>query len=260
VGLLVARNLYDGEFFSSYNSSALESARIVVPIVCEMIRPVSVVDVGCAKGAWLLAFKENGVGRLRGVDGDYVDETAFLVEADSFTAVDLNSRDFKIDGNYDLACCLEVAEHLLEANAGLLVKALTGTAPVVLFSAAVPGQGGTGHVNEQWLSYWSALFEKRKFKLLDPIRPMVRENRRVAWWYRQNLVLFVAEDYLAAHPELTSFVPESVGAAMEWVHIGTLVGRGTVEFVIKRLRKALWSRIRGVASNKSVADSASKND
>ena len=251
----MVQNLYDEEFFSLHKTAVLESARIVVPIVCGLIRPASVVDVGCGQGEWLLAFKENGVGRLRGVDGDYVDRTAFLMEPDSFTAVDLNAPDFKIDGNYDLACCLEVAEHLLEANAGLLVAALTGAAPMVLFSAAVPGQGGTCHVNEQWLSYWSALFEKRKFKLLDPIRPKVRENRRVVWWYRQNLVLFVAADCLAARPELASFIPESVDAAMEWVHRGTVLGRGSAEFVINRLRKALWDRIRGVASNKSAAKS-----
>lgn len=245
----MAQNPYDEDFFSGQSSVALGSARIVVPMVCKLIRPATVVDIGCGHGAWLLAFRENGIGQLRGIDGDYVDRTAFMLEPDSFTAVDLNLPDFKIDGTYDLACCLEVAEHVSDANASLLVKELTRAAPVVMFSAAVPGQGGTSHINERWLPYWNALFERRGFVLLDPIRPTIREDRRVAWWYRQNLVLFTAKDWLAAHQQLAMYVPASVDAAMEWVHISTVRRRAAAAFIMKRLPKAVWNRVRGLASN-----------
>jgi hypothetical protein len=98
----------------------------------------------------------------------------------------------KARGRYDLAVCLEVAEHLPESSAADLVRALTAFAPVVLFSAAVPGQGGVGHINEQWPAYWKGLFEQHGFYRRDPIRPRIWTNERVHWWYRQNIFLFAS--------------------------------------------------------------------
>jgi hypothetical protein len=48
-------------------------------------------------------------------------------------------------GRFDLAVCLEVAEHLPPERAESFIRELCDLAPVVLFSAAIPGQGGTGH-------------------------------------------------------------------------------------------------------------------
>ena len=112
------------------------------------------------------------------------------------------SRPFKINGRYDLAICLEVAEHIPDEHSRDLVDALCAAAPVVLFSAAVPGQGGTGHINERWPEYWRERFEARGYRICDVIRPRIREDRRVVWWYRQNIVIYASEAGLAAHPAL----------------------------------------------------------
>jgi hypothetical protein len=63
-------------------------------------------------------------------------------------------------GAHDLAFSFEVAEHLPASLARRLVELLLGTAPIVVFNAAQPGQGGQGHVNEQPLSYWVEEFER----------------------------------------------------------------------------------------------------
>jgi hypothetical protein len=89
---------------------------------------------------------------------------------------------------------MEVAEHLPEARAEGLVGDLVRLAPVVLFSAAIPGQGGTGHINEQYLSYWVNHFAARDYVLLDFIRPSLWNDERCDWWYRQNVVLFAHKD------------------------------------------------------------------
>jgi hypothetical protein len=93
-------------------------------------------------------------------------------------------------GRFDLAVCLEVAEHLPASSAEAFVKFLTGLAPVVLFSAAIPGQGGTNHINEQFLSYWVKLFSQSGYHPLDVIRPIIWNDERVPFWYRQNIILF----------------------------------------------------------------------
>ena len=116
-----------------------------------------------------------------------------------------------LERSFALALCLEVAEHLPPERAPGLVADLTALAPVVLFSAAVPGQGGTGHVNEQWSEYWVALFDAEGWSCRDAIRPWVRANADVAWWYRQNLFLAVGpsvEPAYTSFPRLAAVRPE----------------------------------------------------
>jgi len=234
--------VYDESFWANHLECLVQSARVVVPVVTELVAPQSVVDVGCGVGAWLGAFAESGVKMLKGFDGDYIDRRRLCFDASSFTAVDLRAS-IEIPGKYDLAVCLEVAEHLPARQAGALVTALTKAAPVVLFSAALPGQGGADHVNEQWPEYWRQLFEARGYQMLDPIRPRIREDKRVAWWYRQNLVLFVSKVWLESHPMLqpdTSGTDELNG---DWIH-AKLYRAANSDLGVKELLNRLPSAIR----------------
>jgi len=99
--------------------------------------------------------------------------------------------------------CLEVAEHLSPLRADPFIGTLTELAPAVLFSAAIPGQGGTSHLNERWQSYWAGLFASRGYVAIDAIRPRVRGLEDIDWWYRQNTILYV-------QPGLVSSLPECV--------------------------------------------------
>ena len=59
----------------------------------------------------------------------------------------------------------------------------------VLSSAAIPHQGGTGHINERWQSWWAALFQKNGFGAAWH-QPDIRNCEEVEFWYRQNMVLY----------------------------------------------------------------------
>jgi len=63
-----------------------------------------------------------------------------------------------LGGPVDVAFCLEVAEHLPAELGDRLVEFLTALAPALVFTAAHPGQGGYGHVNEQPREYWLERF------------------------------------------------------------------------------------------------------
>ena len=196
---------YDREFFEGFHDSALykgvrSSADAVVPLVVQLLHPRSVVDVGCGTGTWLKVFEEQGVSDFCGLDGEYVDAT-LEIPADRFVAADLR-RGVKLDRRFDLAVSLEVAEHLPEEAAAGFVQSLTQLAPVVMFSAAIPHQGGIGHVNEQWPEYWQELFGQSGFLAVDCIRPKIWENPDVRVWYAQNTLLFVEQAHLETQPEL----------------------------------------------------------
>jgi len=180
---------YTEVFFEALAPGSRQSASIVVPLVNEIVRPRSVLDVGCGVGTWLAEWMSNGVSDVVGIDGAYVDETAMQIASSGFVPADLREP-FSLGRRFDLAQSLEVAEHLDERYADTFVHCVTAHADVVMFSAAIPGQGGTHHVNEQWPSYWVEKFAKAGLQLFDVIRPAIWGDDRVDWWYRQNILLF----------------------------------------------------------------------
>jgi SAM-dependent methyltransferase len=149
-----------------------------------------VVDVGCGVGPWLRAAADRGIDDYLGIDGDWVPADRLAIPADRLHTHDLREP-LRLDREFDLAICVEVAEHLPDAAAPTLVATLTRLAPVILFSAAVPDQGGDGHINEQWPAYWAELFAEHGYAAHDRIRLPVWLDDRADWWYRQNVLLYV---------------------------------------------------------------------
>jgi SAM-dependent methyltransferase len=192
---------YTSDFYRKQAPDARRSAEIVVPLVMDLIRPESVVDVGCGVGAWLSVFIERGVQDVLGVDGEWMDKAHLMIPGRRFLSFDLE-KPLRIDRRFDLAMSVEVAEHLPAPCAETFVESLVRLAPVVLFSAAIPFQGGTHHLNEQWPDYWAGYFRERGYVAVDCLRKKIWRNENVDWWYAQNLLLFAREDYLESRPPL----------------------------------------------------------
>jgi 2-polyprenyl-3-methyl-5-hydroxy-6-metoxy-1,4-benzoquinol methylase len=114
---------YGDVYFASQRGSAASSARVVLPLVFQWTHPRSVVDVGCGIGTWLAAAIELGVSDVLGVDGSYVNPAQLEIPAAAFIAHDLEDR-LALDRRFDLATCLEVAEHLPKTRSGSLIDDL----------------------------------------------------------------------------------------------------------------------------------------
>ena len=192
---------YSAEFFDQQSGGSRRSAQRIVPLVMELVRPRSVVDIGCGVGTWLSVFREHGVSRVLGIDGDYVDRRMLQIPAESFRAADL-SLPLVLNERFDLAISMEVGEHLPPDAGRTLVQTLTRLAPVVLFSASIPHQGGVGHLNEQWPTYWRENFASFGYEVIDCIRKHVWSDSGVQYWYAQDAMLYVERSYLEAHPVL----------------------------------------------------------
>lgn len=192
---------YDRQFYRDLDTTAQTSAREIVPLLLELFAVRSVVDVGCGDGGWLAVFRASGVDEILGVDGPWIDDDLLKIDRARFTRGRLDEP-LPIDRRFDLAMSLEVAEHLAPDKADPFVAELTRLAPIVLFGAAVPGQGGLHHVNEQWPSYWAELFAARGYVPIDAIRLKVWHDPNVTWWYKQNMLLYATRDAIASHPRL----------------------------------------------------------
>lgn len=222
---MMETQLYTRNFYDSLHEGSRQSAQVIVPIVMELLQPKSVLDVGCGTGNWLAVFNEFGVADYLGVDGDYVDLEALQIPADRFIPHDLKEP-LALNRTFDLVMSVEVAEHLPHEQAGSFVQSLTRLSSVVLFSAAIPHQGGTGHINEQWLEYWIEIFQRQGFVAVDCLRDKIWDHAQVKPWYAQNLVIFVQEDKLPNYPhlvtELTSQQTQIHSRVHPWIYLNSL--------------------------------------
>lgn len=199
---------YQAKFYNSRHNNTVYSAETIIKIVNDLIEPKSVADIGCGVGTWLKVFEGFGVSDVLGVEGHWVNEDSVVIPLDKFMKTNLE-QPLKVDRKFDLAITLEVAEHINAEYADQFVENLVNLAPVVLFSAAIPLQGGKHHVNEQWPVYWKEKFEKHNYAILDCIRPQVWHDDNIEMWYAQNSFIYVDKEQLLNYPGLQKHYVEN---------------------------------------------------
>lgn len=185
---------YNSNFHDFHFLDSIDSAKEVVPLLLSYFKPLTVLDVGCGLGTWLTIFKEKGC-EVFGIDGDYVKKEDLVIDKNNFKALNLNES-YHLDKKFDLAISLEVAEHILPHNAKIFIDTICSHSDIVLFSAAVPGQEGTLHLNEQNNNYWVEKFDENGYQCIDFLRHMIWNNSKISWWYRQNILIFIKKSEL----------------------------------------------------------------
>lgn len=188
----MSQHVYENQFFDYIDGGAMAAAGAFSTLLKAEIDISSVLDIGCGRGAWLKIWKDGGVADVRGVDGDYVDTETLLIPKEQFTGHDL-TKPVSFDRRFDIATSFEVAEHLPFEASDAIVDTLTQHADIVAFSAAVRGQGGEYHINEQPIDFWKSKFEDRGYAAYDFIRPHLHQNKSVERWYRFNALIYANE-------------------------------------------------------------------
>ena len=133
--------------------------------VADLYKIKSVVDFGCASGYYLEGFKKAGA-TVKGFE--YLLENSLeFVSKDMEPFIEEGNVMEPIDcGTFDLSMSIEVAEHLLPEKSDIFINNLVKASnKYILFTAAPPGQGGTGHINEQPAKFWIDKFAAKGFVL-----------------------------------------------------------------------------------------------
>lgn len=178
---------------TNYNNN---SAQEVLSFLVKTFAPKSLLDVGCGIGNWGMVAKELGIPHIKGIDFSEIVANELKIDPQEFEKVDLR-KPFKLNEEFDLVISLEVGEHLPIESAEDFVHSICQHGDIVLFSAAIPGQGGFRHINEQWPDYWALFFHKQGFQTYDVLRNKFWNNTQIKPWYKQNMLLFAKPSAVA---------------------------------------------------------------
>jgi len=197
VSAIVPHNeIYSAAYFASdVEGAAVKSARPMASSIVSLCKPATVIDVGCGTGALLSAFRELGcsVNGLEYAEGGLaycrargLNVAKFDIEHDSVSSAQLTKK-------YDVVTSFEVAEHLPARHADRFTALLASLSPLIVMSAAPPGQGGTDHVNEQPRSYWIDKFKRRGRSYDEAMSKRLADDwaaANVAPFYYGNVMVF----------------------------------------------------------------------
>lgn len=189
----MSTSLYPADFYANRRAHTAHAASRIFAALPENLMRERVADIGCGTGTFLAA---SGASYQFGIEGSWV--TPDMLDNPAIVFESRNLEQHFAGPQVDLALSLEVAEHLSPERAASFVADLVAMAPAVLFSAAIPGQGGVGHINEQWQSYWASHFAAHGRKSYDVLRDKIWTDEAVPAWYRQNAILFLDDETASA--------------------------------------------------------------
>ena len=217
----MTKHVYSTDFYDYIDAGSRASAAIVAKLILGEMKVKSLLDVGSGHGAWAAEWIKAGVADVVAVDGNYVRRDQLAIPADKFVGHDL-ATPLDLKRRFDLVQSLEVAEHLAAEHAAGFVDNLVRHGDVILFSAAVPHQGGEHHVNEQPPQYWRELFANHGYEVFDWVRPQLAGQGTVKPWYRFNSFIYAnkAGRKRLSKAILAGKVPDSqplkIGGDLSW--------------------------------------------
>jgi len=249
---LTERQVFTKDFYKRTLHGSLQSAREIIPLIMKLVKPKSVIDVGCGKGVWLSAFKEFGIADVLGIDGDWIDKDTLQIPNETFLVLDLK-QPIQLVRHFDLVVSLEVAQYLPKECASRFVESLTKLGSVILFSSGIPYQTSYLNLNPQWPDYWADLFQRKGYGAIDCLRRIIWNNDKIEPWYVQNILLYVRLDNLKDHPLLYREYKNTNHSMLSIVHPKYYLGasdymnlsvKKTIRVLPKMIYKAIKVRVK----------------
>lgn len=195
--------MYNESYYKRHEIGSYESAFQILKYIKTFINFDSVIDFGCGMGTWCKALNNLNIKDFLGIDKHQYDSAYMLIPSEKYMQYDLR-KPLLLSHKVDMAISVEVAEHIEFEYSNIFIENLCLCSDIILFSAAITHQGGTGHINEQSCTYWESIFNNYGYKAIDCIRPYIWNDERIEIWYKNNCVLYIEEHF---YKKISAVVP-----------------------------------------------------
>ncbi len=183
---------YHHGYYNDVERDAVKSASVMARSIVECFRPKTVIDVGCGTGALLKAFRDLNCEVL-GLEYSQAGIDYCQKRGIPIGKFNIERDEVPNATHSDVVLSFEVAEHLPSRFANRYVNLLCRLAPVVVISAATPGEGGHGHINEQPHLYWIEKFTQNGYRFDSGTSQRLAVEWQAAGaanWYSDNVLVF----------------------------------------------------------------------
>ena len=133
------------------------------------LKATSLLDIGCGKAGVVFHSIHLGMHAV-GIEGD---PSSIPVDCPFVYQVDYRKSSSSLLQRFDIGYSCEFLEHVPEMYMDNYMKDFR-KCRYILVTAAPPGWGGVGHVNEQAEPYWVKSFQKYGFEFLEEETALIR--------------------------------------------------------------------------------------
>jgi SAM-dependent methyltransferase len=159
----------------------------IIDRIIQEFHPQTILDVGCGTGISLEYFLQKNIDAI-GIENSRL---AINKSPVSEKIIRHNlKREMNLKRKFDLVWCFEVIEHIHPRFEPIFLNTLIRHSDRIIISAAIPGQGGHGHFNEQLPEYWVKRFSALRFKLNEDMTECLKNIDEM---HAKNMLVFEKE-------------------------------------------------------------------
>jgi len=152
-------------------------------------------DFGCSTGLYLNEIQKR-LPNIEAIGFEFSEDAVRHALCKNVKQFDLTQPILreKKDNTFTLGLCLEVLEHIDDSNWKPVLDNITKLSDIIIFSAAIPGQGGTGHINCRNKIDWIRRFYSLGWVIdLDHTKHMLEymKNGYHMGWFAFNAMVLV---------------------------------------------------------------------
>ena len=190
--------MYTRDFHKSIENDEYPHAQRLIEYIRNFKKPKCYLDFGCSTGLYLREVKIT-MPEIESIGYEFSQDAVDMALCKDIVHFDLTTPLKRKKTPDTLGLCLEVLEHIDDSNWKPVLKNLTKHCDVLIFSAAFPGQGGTGHINCRNKIDWIYRFHTLGWIIdLDATKHMLdymKNGYHMQWFTLNAMVLVPAEKY-----------------------------------------------------------------
>ena len=184
--------MYKYDFHASIESEETPQAVRLATYIKDFIGPSCFIDFGCSTGIYVKQIKIQSPTTIS-MGFEFSEDAVNNAVTADIICYDL-TQPLKLEKTPNtLGLCLEVLEHIDDAHWLPVLQNITNNCDRVIFSAAIPGQGGVGHINCRPKIDWIKRFHTLGWVVdLDASRHLIdymRQGYHMGWLTQNVMVL-----------------------------------------------------------------------